>query len=462
VWRGLASRLNLSHDDFIRTTEERHHRVVQAILAKLHREGQFRVGVYDGWYSTKEETFLTDKDRLQDGSFPAHYGEVIRLSERNYFFALRPHQEWLIEHIESHPGFIYPENRRNEMLGFLRTEELEDLCISRPRARLAWGVPLPFDPDYVTYVWFDALTNYLSVPAALGDPLIAGALDLPLRAHGPRLWPAVHVIGKDILKFHAVYWPIMLRAAGLPLPRQILAHGWWQKDGQKLSKTTGNVVDPFVVIDDWGVDAFRYFVVRELDIGPDGNWTDAAFAARYHAELANGLGNLVNRAISMLVRYRDGVVPRPVPADHRGAPGDRERLGGALPSLVVNLSGAVQEQARAFELQSALNTLWEIVHAGNLYVELRKPFKLARDETPAAQAELDEVLYSLGETCRILAVLLEPFIPETAARIYRQLGLSHGPARFSESAWGGLPGGHRVGDPEPLFPRKELPKAVKS
>ncbi|MBL9127910.1 MAG: methionine--tRNA ligase, partial [Verrucomicrobiales bacterium] len=293
-WKAMAAALRLSNDDFVRTTEARHKQVVQAVLAKLHRQGSFRVGTYEGWYSTKEETFLTDKDRLPDGTFPAVYGDVVQLLESNYFFPLRPYQAWLIEHIESHPEFIRPDYRRNEVLGFLKHEELEDLCISRPKARLAWGIPLPFDPDYVTYVWFDALTNYVTVPATLGDAGAAEPLGLPVRPEAPALWPAIHVIGKDILKFHAVYWPIMLKAAGLPVPRQVVAHGWWQKDGQKLSKTTGNVVDPMAVVAEWGVDAFRYYVTRELDLGPDGNWTDGGFAARYQAELANGLGNLVN------------------------------------------------------------------------------------------------------------------------------------------------------------------------
>src|ERR1700722_9510445 len=218
-----------------------------------------------------------------------------------------------MDYIGQNPDFIAPDHRRNEILGFLKNNKLEDLCISRPVARLSWGIPIPFDPEYVTYVWFDALVNYISIPAAHGDPAVLAALGKP-PASGSQLslWPAdVHVIGKDILKFHAVYWPIMLKALDLPLPRQLLVHGWWQKEGERMSKSTGNVVDPIAVIDEWGVDAFRFYVLRELDIGPDGNWTDSGFRARYSAELANGLGNLVNRSLSMLKRYRDGVVPSP-------------------------------------------------------------------------------------------------------------------------------------------------------
>ena len=235
------------------------------------------------------------------------------LQEENYYFKLKDHQQWLIEHIEHNPSFVAPDYRRNEVLGFLKNNVLEDLCISRPAARLNWGIPLPFDPDYVTYVWFDALSNYISVPAARATPACPADLRPGPGSRATRasaIWPAdIHLIGKDILKFHAVYWPIMLKAMGAPLPRQILVHGWWQKDGQRMSKTTGNVVDPVAVIDEWGVDAFRFYVLRELDIGPDGNWTDAGFQARYAAELANGLGNLVNRSLSMLKRYRHGLVP---------------------------------------------------------------------------------------------------------------------------------------------------------
>ncbi|MBC8003562.1 MAG: methionine--tRNA ligase, partial [Opitutaceae bacterium] len=311
-WQSFAGKLQLTNDDFVRTTQDRHKSVVQAILTKLNREGQFYKAAYEGFYSTREETFLMEKDRRLDGTFDPAYGEVVKLLEENYYFKLKEHQSWLIDHIENHPQFIQPENRRNEVLGFLKNNALEDLCITRPVSRLNWGIPVPFDPNFVTYVWFDALVNYISVPAAQGDPVVCEALGLPIPpAVSPiSLWPAdLHVIGKDILKFHAVYWPIMLKAAGAPLPKQLLVHGFWQKDGAKISKSTGNIVDPVTVIDEWGVDAFRFYVLRELDIGPDGNWTDGGFASRYQAELANGLGNLVNRSLSMLKRYRAGVIP---------------------------------------------------------------------------------------------------------------------------------------------------------
>ena len=315
IWKAFAAKLDLTNDDFVRTTEPRHKQVVQAILAKLHAEGHFYKEVYRGFYSTREETFLTHKDRLPDGTFDPMWGKVIELDEENYYFRLKDHQQWLIEYIEAHPDFIAPDYRRNEVLGFLKNNVLEDLCISRPAARLNWGIPLPFDPAYVTYVWFDALSNYITIPASYGDPGVPESLrsqpSTPHTLNPPSAWPAdIHLVGKDIVKFHAVYWPIMLKAMGAPLPKQVLAHGWWQKDGQRMSKSTGNIVDPVAVIDEWGVDAFRFYVLRELDIGPDGNWTEAGFKARYSAELANGLGNLVNRSLSMLKRYRNGVVPK--------------------------------------------------------------------------------------------------------------------------------------------------------
>jgi methionyl-tRNA synthetase len=444
-WKSFVARIQLTQDDFIRTTEPRHKAVVQAILAKLNAAGHFYKAQHHGWYSTREETFLTDKDRLPDGTFAPSWGEVIELSEDNYYFKLKAHQQWLIDTIEARPGFIAPSQHRNAVLGFLKNNTLEDLCITRPAARLNWGIPLPFDPAFVTYVWFDALVNYVTVPAALGDPAVCaalGAANSKPETRNPELelWPAtVHLIGKDILKFHAVYWPIMLKAMGLALPEKILVHGWWQRDGAKISKATGNIVEPLAVIDEWGVDAFRYHVVRELDIGADGNWTDAGFAARYAAELANGLGNLVNRSLSMLKRYRNGVVPKP------------------SNELAADAARAVTEATqhlREFQLQSALESLWRLVTRANQYVDQTAPFKLAKD--PAQAARLDAVLYNLAETCRVLAVLLWPFIPGTSEKIYAQLGLAGSPDRLSEAAWGKLTAGHAIGDPAPLFPRKDL------
>jgi methionyl-tRNA synthetase len=442
VWKSFVGKLGLSHDDYVRTTEARHWQVVQAILSQLHASGHFYKAAYRGLYSTKEETFLTEKDRRADGTFDPAWGEVIELSEDNYYFRLAAHQGWLIEYIQAHPEFIYPDYRRNEVLGFLQNHVLEDLCISRPVARLNWGIPLPFDANFVTYVWFDALSNYVTIPAAHQDPLVLKALNLAGSPATPalELWPAdIEVVGKDILKFHAVYWPIMLKVMGLPLPRQLVVHGWWQKDGQKMSKSTGNVVDPIAVIDSWGVDAFRYYLIRELEVGPDGNWTDVGFQARYNAELANGLGNLVNRSLSMLHRYRQGIIPKR--SDELAADTARTTL-------------AAQACLDQNELQAALVRIWTLVNRANQYVDQTAPFKLAKD--PAQAPRLDEVLYNLAEACRILAVLLWPFLPGTAARIYAQLGLDTVPDRWASAAWGGLEPGRIIGPVVPLFPRRDL------
>ncbi|MEI8040808.1 MAG: methionine--tRNA ligase [Verrucomicrobiota bacterium] len=441
VWKGFAAKLELTNDDFVRTTEPRHKQVVQAILSKLYAEGQFYKEVYRGFYSTREETFLTDKDRRPDGTFDPAYGEVVELDEQNYYFRLKDHQQWLIDYITQNPDFVAPAYRRNEVLGFLKNNVLEDLCISRPAARLNWGIPLPFDPGFVTYVWFDALSNYITIPASLGDPGVPADLanQLPPLAAPPSAWPAdIHLVGKDILKFHAVYWPIMLKAMGAPLPKQVLVHGWWQKDGHRMSKSTGNVVDPVAVIDEWGVDAFRFYVLRELDIGPDGNWTEAGFKSRYSAELANGLGNLVNRSLSMLKRYRNGVVP--------GVSGE---LAPEAEKVIAETRGLLEQN----HLQGALQSIWSLVARANQYVDQTAPFKLAKD--PANAGRLDEVLYNLAEVCRILAVLLCPFLPGTAGRIYAQLGLAGAPDKFEGARWGGLAAGHAIGTPAPLFPRKD-------
>lgn len=442
TWLSFIGKLGISNDDFVRTSDERHKMVIRAILAKLQKSGHFYTSEYVGYYSARQESFLTDRDRNENGEFDAIFGEVVELRETNYYFRLGRHQQWLIEYIEKNPGFIYPDYRRNEVLGFLKNNTLEDLCITRPSSRLNWGIPLPFDPDYVTYVWFDALSNYISIPAVLGDPVVCEALGLP--ADGTpceELWPAdCHVIGKDIIKFHTVYWPIMLKAMGLPLPGQVIAHGWWQKDNQKISKTTGNVVDPLTVIEEWGLDAFRYYCVRELDLGPDGNWTDAGFAARYTAELANGLGNLVNRSLSMLKRYRQSVLP---------APHDE------LKPEALETIAKTRELYRDLKFQAALQCIWNFVSRVNQYIDQTAPFKIAKD--PDQSERLGQVLYNMVESIRIIGVLIQPVLPDTSSRISAQLQLpgSLDGVLLSDLDWAQLPDGHTAGAPVPLFPRKD-------
>ena len=424
-WQAFVKKLGICNHDFVRTTDPAHKEVVRGVLQQLFEADEFYEDEYTGFYSAKQETFLTDRDRNEDGTFDPLYGEVTELKEKNYYFKLGRHQQWLIDHIEANLDFIAPDYRRNEVLGFLKNETLEDLCISRPRERLTWGIPLPFDENYVTYVWFDALTNYLSIPRSRGEE--------------GKLWPAdIHVIGKDILKFHAVYWPIMLKVAGQALPGQVLVHGWWQKDNQKMSKSTGNVVDPVAVIDDWGLDAFRYYVVRELAIGPDGNWTDEGFATRYSAELANSLGNLVNRSLSMLNRYREGILAAPYDDLAAEAIAARDKLVGEL---------------KANQLQRGLQTIWGFVARMNQYVDETAPFKIAKDETQAER--LGQVLYNLAEGCRLLAVWLQPYLPTTSERIFTQLNLPSDQVNIADSGWGELPESHQAGEPEPLFPRRD-------
>jgi methionyl-tRNA synthetase len=438
-WEALATKLGLSNDDFIRTTQPRHQAVVQAILQYLYDNGQFYKEIYKGYYSPSEETFLTEKDRLPDGTFDPMYGKVIELEEQNYYFKLSPHQDWLINYIESNPDFVQPTYRRNEVLGFLKKEKLEDLCVTRPKERLTWGIPVPFDDKFVTYVWFDALVNYITVPAGHCDPTLSvlkSAIRNPQSAI--ELWPAdIHLIGKDIVKFHAVYWPIMLKALGLPLPKQILAHGWWQKNGARMSKSTGNVVDPIAIIDEWGLDAFRYYVVRELDIGPDGNWTDAGFQARYQAELANGLGNLVNRSLTMIKRYRNGAVPA----------GKNE-----LAAEISKAQSDVIDSYRKHALQDALVQINGLITRANQYIDQTSPFKIAKDPTKAA--DLDNILYTLAEVCRVIGILFWPVLPSTAEKIQQQVGLKTTTHLFADLDKT-LPAGHVVGDVFALFPRKD-------
>ncbi|HEX7343136.1 MAG TPA: class I tRNA ligase family protein, partial [bacterium] len=297
-YQAVWEKLEISHDDFIRTTEERHIRPVQDILRKLWDIGEIYAAEYEGWYCVPEERFWTEKD-LVEGNCPSCGREVRRLSEKNYFFRMGKYQPWLIEYIKGHPRFILPESRRNEILGFL-AQPLGDLCISRPKERLSWGVPIPFDDQYVTYVWFDALLNYVTAPASRGGDW----------------WPAsIHLIGKDILTTHSVYWPTMLKATGLDLPETIFGHGWWLFEDAKMSKSLGNVVKPLSMADKYGVDAFRFFLVREMSLGMDASFSEAALVNRYNSELANDLGNLYSRLLKLLKTYSDGRIPKAADAN---------------------------------------------------------------------------------------------------------------------------------------------------
>jgi methionyl-tRNA synthetase len=430
AWR----RLGITNDDFIRTTEPRHAKVVRAILQRLHDAGEIYLGRYGGHYCFGCERFYTEKE-IVDGKCPDHQTELTWIEEENYFFRMSRYQEWLIGYIRENPGLIQPERYRNEILGFLR-EPLQDLSISRPRKRLQWGIPLPFDDNFVTYVWFDALINYLS---ALGD------LDSARTKH---YWPVVqHVIGKDILKPHAIYWPCMLKAAGLPIFRRLNVHGYWNVGGSKMSKSIGNVVEAFALSETYGNDAFRYFVMRDMVFGLDADFTEESFVARLNADLANDLGNLVSRATTLIVNLGGGKVPAPSTQPLA--------VAGDVPDLPAAFAKAVAEAQRAMEdfaFHRALTALWEFIGAVNRYVDTTQPWALARD--PAKRGDLDAVLYALAESLRLLGIVLAPFLPDAAARIRAGIGDGETP-QMARARWGGIAAGAVVSKVSGLFPRVE-------
>jgi methionyl-tRNA synthetase len=368
----LWKRLNVTNDAFIRTTEPPHKEIVQRYLQELFHKQLIYQDSYTGWYCTFDERFWTEKD-VADGLCPDCKRPVERLSERNYFFKMGQYQDRLIEYIKTHPSFIRPETRRNEVLGFLETQKLGDLSISRPKSRLSWGIELPFDRDYVTYVWFDALVNYLS---ALEYKPTSPSVD--------RYWPAtVHLVGKDILTTHAVYWSTMLMALGLPLPEMIFAHGWWTVDGEKMSKSRGNVVDPNGMVDRFGTDAFRYFLLREVPFGQDGDFSESALVARINSDLANGLGNLLSRTLTLIERSSGGVIPN-VPAPLSSD--IEERLTKAGVEAFSRADSDIDDLA----FSRALEQIWQLVRAADQYLETHAPWTLAKD--PNNRTLLERVL----------------------------------------------------------------------
>jgi methionyl-tRNA synthetase len=429
AFRDTWRRLGITNDDFIRTTEARHRAVVQAILQTLWDAGEIYFGEYGGNYCFGCERFYTDKE-IVDGKCPDHQRPLTYIKEQNYFFRMSKYQDWLVRHLEEHPGFIQPERYRNEVLGFLR-EPLQDLSISRPKARLTWGIPLPFDDRYVTYVWFDALINYVS---ALGYP------DGPLYRDFWAAGHAEHLIGKDILKPHGVYWPTMLRAAGLPLYRRLNVHGYWSLGGSKMSKSVGNVVEAFQLTDKYGHDAFRYFLLREMAFGLDASFSEEALVGRLNADLANDLGNLVSRATTVIVNFGGRVVPPP------GASTDEEV---SVRETLARVRGEVDAAMEDFAFQRALASIWEFIGRVNRYVDTAQPWTLARQ--PDQAERLRTVLYTLGESLRCLGILLDPFVPGAAARVRAAVGA--GAPRLADLAWGQLAPGTPVAKTAGLFPR---------
>lgn len=435
-FRGLYDRLGISYDDFIRTTERRHQEVVQRILAEIHEAGDIYEGTYEGYYSPRQEQFLTEEDK-EDGEWPERFGEVVHLSETVYYFRLSKYQDWLVSYLKENPEWVFPSFRTKEVLGAL-SKPIPDLCISRPSHRLSWGIPLPFDPDQVTYVWFDALINYISAPG-----YARGKVEKP--------WPALHVIGKDIMvPAHAIYWPIMLKALGVEMPRRLLVHGFWTSNREKMSKTTGNVVDPLELIDVYGRDAFRYYVLREMVLGQDADFSVESFHTRYQSELGNNLGNLVQRSLSMLNRYRGGVVPE-------------EKEGSELEQ---SLQGDVLEAIRSYrqgmddwQPHRALADLWRGITRANQYIEEASPWKLAKEEAQAGR--LDTVLANMIEAIHLLVSELEPVLPDTTESTMKQLGGAAPVSGSEEPAWSHRNRGRQVAQAEPLFPRIELDEAGK-
>ena len=434
AFKGMCKRLEISNDDYVRTTQDRHKQVVQSILTKLHDQGDIYKADYKGHYSVKEEQFLQEKDMV-DGKWPEQYGEVIEISESNYFFKLSRHREWLIEYIKENPDFIFPRFRAKQVLEFLK-EEINDLCISRPKNRLSWGVELPFDTEFVTYVWFDALLNYISAIGYGTENFDA-------------YWPAdCQVIGKDILvPAHGVYWPIMLKAIGIPLPKQLLVHGWWLQSGVKMSKSKGNVVDPLSLIDQFGVDSMRYFLIREMNVGQDSDFSIDLFLTRYTSELGNDLGNLVSRLLNMGSRYCEDKVPQS---------SIDEEPEQELAAHWQKVAGDIGALFDGYQFHKGLDELFGFIRGINRYAEMRAPWKLAKSEDPLDRRKLETSLAMMAEGLRLASIVLAPVMPEISAKILDLVGAEKLETWEGALLWGKTLEGKPLGEKCILFPRIEM------
>ena len=417
----LWSKLHIQYTDFIRTTEKRHSTIVQSILQKVYDKGDIYEDSYEGLYSVSEERFITQKE-ADSGDFR----DVRELKEKNYFFKMSNYQEKLVEHIHDNPSFIQPEHRKNEVLGFLRAP-LEDLCISRPKSRLSWGIEIPFDKDYVTYVWFDALINYISAIGYESN-----------QEKYKTYWPVdFHLIGKDILTTHSVYWPTMLMSAELPLPKAIFAHGWWLSDQTKMSKSLGNVVDPLDLIDTYGVDPIRFYLMKEMVLGQDANFSMDSFIKCYNSDLANDLGNLLSRVTNLIFKFYDGALEPDLDDSNDGD----EVKKAALVS--INTS---KELMNDLKINDAINSVFIFIRRVNKYLEITAPWKLVKTDKKSA----GKVLFTAAESLRIIALLLNPVMPNRTEAVLSALGV-----RNRELEWGKLVFEKKILQQKPLFPRIE-------
>ena len=460
----LWTKLDVRYDEWAETTSDRHKKVVQGILQRLFDEGQIYKDKQSGYYSVRQEQFLTDKERDPDGQFGPEWGEIEFREEENYYFKLSQHKKWLLQYLDNRADAVVPDFRQTELRN--AAEKISgDLCISRPKSRLDWGIELPFDKDFVTYVWFDALTNYISFAGY--DPSLSTLNSVKERGSNGALrsqpstfldkWPALQIIGKDILvPAHGIYWLIMLHTIGFPddqMP-QLLVHGWWNIHGAKMSKSVGNIVDPFVLADKYGSDALRYYLMSDIATGRDADFSEERLVERYNADLANSLGNLLNRSVNMVWRYREGQLAQSKSV--KSYPLNEYGLSVSPTLGVIEYVNAMTDNAPNVASHVALNLAVQC----NQIVDAARPWVLAKDS--AEREHLDNVLYTLAESLRIIAILISPVLPKAAHRIFDQLNwkmeLSGKEERFSlaDAEWGRLPDGHVVGKPVPLFPRIEI------